>query len=388
MLLIMAIKLIHQDLVRITQSQLLHTAGSSLVSIFIPLLLLNQGLELYQVCLFYVAYALIKILINYPATLVINRHGARIGLSVGYSVSFLFVLLLTAFISTGTLLLLYLMPLAKALQNSFLWNSQHLHISNAMNEARKGQDLATIANLKRVASIFAPMIGGFIAVSFGEVWLAGLAAAVIGLSIIPALKIHDTHTVHKLEYSLRNAPVRDLIANVGFNFHGAVGLMVWPIYLAVFIPNFDDIGIITTISTAFGVIVLQIIGRRGDKGKSHQVLLEGTAAASLAHAGRVLASSNPLTITVVTALYDLAIDYQMNPWVSLYYSHTRRRGINYIMSMEIAGDATYVLLWSLLGVVSYVSHDTTFFNVAFFSAAGFAWLCMLMTRDQFKAKLA
>lgn len=379
-------KIIHPDLVSITISSLIAGLGSGFVVIFIPLLLLNRGLELWQVCGFYVLYAVSKLLINYPVTKLINRYGARVGLISGYSFMAGFMILLTIYLAGGQYWSLLLMPPLMALQDSFIWNSQHLHISRVMNESRKSRDIAMMSNLGRIMGIFSPLIGGGIAILLGPAWLAGFAAIIIMLAIIPVWhldKIAGGHQVSDdLSYSLKHAPARDLVAEFAFSTHTAVGVMVWPIYLAVFVPYFGQIGIIASVATAISVIIVHFIAKRGDKGESFRLLIEGSAGSSAVHIGRILASSNPVTLTVISALYDIALSYQLNPWKSLYYTHARKRGINYIMSMEIAGDLALVFLWSFLGIVSYFYHSNIFFTFAFAFAAVVVWLCLLMSGDK------
>ncbi len=378
-------KFLHSDLVSITVSSLIAGLGSGLVGIFIPLLLLNKGLDLWQVCGFYVLYAVSKLFINYPVTKLINQNGARIGLISGYASMTGFMALLTLYMVSGEQLTLLLMAPLMALQNSFLWNSQHLHISRVMDESRKNRDIAMMANLGRVVGIFSPLIGGGVAILLGPAWLAGVASIIILLAIIPVWQLDKLAGGHKvsenLSYSLKHAPVRDLVAEFAFSSHTTVGVMVWPIYLAVFIPNFGQIGIIASVATAVSVIIVHFMAKRGDKGKSYQLLVEGTAGSSAVHIGRILASSNPVTITIISALYDVALSYQLNPWTSLYYTHTRKKGINYIMSMEIAGDLACVFLWGVLGTIAYFYHNNIFFTFAFAFAAVVVWLCLLMSRD-------
>lgn len=378
-------KLIHADLVSLTLSRLISRFGTGLVVVFIPLLLLARGLKLWQVCAFYICYAIAKLSVNYPSTLLINKYGVRMGIIVGLIATTVFMILLTCYISSASLLLLPFMALAMAIQNSFTWNAEHLHISRVMDMERKGRDLATIESLLRAAGIITPLIGGLIVSFFGQAWLTAIASVLVALAIIPVWHLDKLGGGHiratELKYNLRQAPVRDMIANFGYNAHTLVGIMVWPVYLAIFIPNFRDIGIITTVASLIAVIVLLVAGRRGDKGKSYQVLVEGTAASSAVHIARILASSNPIIITIISACYDVALTYQQNPWTSLYYTHSRKGGINYIMSMEIVGDLAYLSLWSLLGVIAYFVGDTIFFTVAFSFAAVIAWLCLLMRKE-------
>lgn len=367
-------------------SQLIVNAGRSLVGIFLPLLLMNGGLSLWQVCAFYVGYALMKLCVNYPVMKLINRRGARIGLIMAYMMSGLFMTMLTMFSLTGSLIFVGVMTIVMALQNSFQWNSEHLHIARVMDSSRKSRDLAMISNLDRVIGIFVPVIGGVITVAFGPVWLTIVATIVVLIAILPVWNMDKLAGGHQpdanLKYNLRGAPMRDIVANGAFNFHTAVGVMVWPIYLAVFIPNFQTIGVVTSIATAATVIVLHFTAKRSDKGKSFRVLTEGTAMSSIVHLGRVLASSNPVSITIVSSFYKIALAYQGNPWTSLYYAHTKEGGIRYIMSMEIAGDLAYVVLWGGLGTIAYITHSSIFFTVAFIAAAIAAWGCLFIRPEK------
>lgn len=377
--------LVHKNLIGITQSTLLAGIGKELVGVFLPLLLINRGLALWQVCLFYVGYATIKFLINFPVIMLINRKGAKFGLLYGYGTATVYLLLLTAYVSGYSDIAVWFMPGALALMNAFIWSSTHLHISRVMESSRKSRDLAMIKNMERVVGVATPFIGGFIAAQAGEAWLTLVAALAVAAALFPIWhidKIAGGHTqANHISYSLKYAPWRDVLANMSYNFHTSVGIMVWPIYLAVFIPNYQSIGIITTIASAIAVAVLHFVGKRGDQGKTHQVLLEGTGTSSAVHIGRIAASSNPLTITLISAFYDIALSYQQNPWTSIYYHHARKRGINYILSMEIAGDIAYLLLWAPLGLIAYFTQNSSFFNFAFISAAIIVWGCMLITKE-------
>lgn len=385
-------KIIHGDLVGITISKLIASVGRGLVVVFIPLLLLDKGMALWQVCGFYVCYSVCKLLVNYPSALLINQRGARLGLLVGTTAAASFMVVMSVYIAAPSLGLVVVMALLMALQNSFCWNSEHLYISRAMSMERKSRDLATIESCMRIAGIATPALGGLIVVTTSQLWLTIIAAAILFLSLVPIWRIDRLAGGHRrdseLKYSLRSAPTRDTIANFGFNAHTLVGVMVWPMYMAVFISNFSSIGLIATIASLIAVIVLQVVAHRADKGQVYRVLVEGTAGSSVVHVLRVAASSNPVSIAVIAALYDIVLGYQQNPWASLYYAHARKGGINYIMSMEIAGDLAYVVMWGVLGLVAFFVPGTTFFTVAFGLAAVLAWLCLFMRKEHAAAPAA
>ena len=119
-------KIIHKNLVRITLSSLIYTVSGGLVGVFLPLILLGNGLQLWQMCGFYVIYGVFKILLNYPVFLVINRRGPIFGLSAGYAASAAYFVFLSSYIASDNILLLVCASLCMAIMNSFLWNSTSL----------------------------------------------------------------------------------------------------------------------------------------------------------------------------------------------------------------------------------------------------------------------
>jgi hypothetical protein len=164
------------------------------------------------------------------------------------------------------------MAIAMALQNSFTWNAEHLHISRMMDMSRKSRDLVMIESLLRGAGVVTPLIGGLIVATFGQAWLTAIASGSCSHCYIPIWRLdklgsgHETST--NLKHNLRQAPARGMIANFGYNAHTLVGIMVWPIYLAVFIPNFRDIDIITTVASFIAVLILLVAGKQGDDARA------------------------------------------------------------------------------------------------------------------------
>lgn len=89
----------------------------------------------------------------------------------------------------------------------------------------------------------------------------------------------------------------------------------------------------------------------------------------------------PLSIGLVSIIYKSSLAYLGNAWTSTYYAHAKKYGLQYIMSMEIACDFAYLVLWSCLLVVLLLADVNTFFIVAFLIAAMAAWGCLLIAKQ-------
>ncbi len=287
-------KLLDDKLKNITISTTLVQFGGALVAVFIPLLLLQSGLKLADVCLFYIVYAVAKLVINYPAMLITNRWGARASLTLSTLSQAVYLIFLTAVVN-GNLQLVWLVAIFTSFCNAFAWNAYHLHVSRVINKARKGQDIATIESVGIFASSIAPAIAALLSLIFNH-----SAPLIVAIIVVLAANywlrdidsIGDGHKhITNLKYSLRYAPMRDIIANIFHNAQSIIGKEAWAIYLALTLASFQSIAAVTTIAALISAVFLMFIGMRNDKKGTHRVLQEGAVAASVTHLFRLIPAS-------------------------------------------------------------------------------------------------
>ncbi len=378
---------LQRELLNITISFSLYGFASSLVGVFIPLIILQTGAPLAVVAGFYAAYAIIKLVINYPAVMVIRRFGVHVGLACGFLAGALQILATLLYSHSHSLIYLALGAVALALSNAFLWSSQHIYISKMMNRTSKSSSMATMEIMRQVISVAAPLFGGVIATAFGVNWILVVALIIAVTALFPLRGLAALHRVAtanevtpRVKYNLKGAPFRDVVANFSFGIDTSVGVFLWPIYLAVAISTYRGIGTISAISAGAAIVTVWIAGHRGDKGHDRQVLRQGIFGSSAINVLRLFAVT-PLNITLLSAGYRATLAYFQNAWTSTYYMHAGERGINYVMSMEIAGDVSGVFLWGLVFVLSLTVTSGVLFNVCFVLAAVVAWGCLLITKQ-------
>ena len=374
--------IMHKDLVNITVANTLRNFGGALVEVFVPLLLLAHGFTLVDVSGFYLLYAVVKLTINYPAMRITNRFGARPSLIVARLFYIAYLLCLIGIVNNGTTQLIWMMACFLSLTNAFQWNAQHVHVSRVIDMERKGKDIARIDSINLFAASIAPAVSAVLAIVPGSVWPPIFAVASILLSLVWLRNLDTEAGGHvreaSIHYSLRHAPRRDLVANFAYNFHTATGIFIWPMYLALMLPNVGSIGAVTTIGAIGAAVFLLFIGNRNDTVGTARVLREGSLATFIAHMLR-LVPATVTSISVINIVWLLALRYQQNPWTSAYYAHTRERGVNYILSMEIACDVAYVCLFLLVLIIFSTLGYQTGFTILFILAAFVSLLCTRIT---------
>jgi hypothetical protein len=347
--------------------------------------MLEKGATIRLVALYFVTYALIKICINFGAMRYIQKFGASRGLILGFIAGAVQLGFIAAYSANQQAVFLLLSAAALAVTNAFSWNAQHLYLSRALNAASKSGNLATIEIVGKIFNILGPILGALIGIKLGSSWVLGVAMIIIVTTIWPLrnmrrFELSHPMEVHRLRYRLNGAPNKDLVANFSFNIETAVGSMLWPVYLAVAVGGFRSIGFITAFGTLASLVAVRVAGHRGDKGKNRSVLNQGASVSALSHIIRLFAST-PLTIGLVGGLYQASLGYMKNAWTSLYYHHTAKGGINYIVSMEIACDLAYVFLWSLFLGLTFIGTDFAF-NALFILAAVAAFGTRIVSSDR------
>ncbi|MDQ8706966.1 hypothetical protein RCO28_31510 [Streptomyces sp. LHD-70] len=375
---------LHRELRAITASRVLRQASVGLVNVYIPLIMLSRGAQIWQVCAFYLAYSAAKLAVNYPSMLLINRYGVQLGMQAAILFSMLHLASLTVYVSTGGDLPAYAGAVSLALTNSFLWNSEHLHVSRVLAPERKGRDIAVMTILQGAAALFAPLAGGLAMAAGGQVLTLCLAVALAMCAAWPARRLDRIGTGHQpvrvIKYSLWHAPLRDSVANFSFNVNATTFSTVWPVYLALTIGSFATLGWVVFAAELISLALMFVAGRRGD-GKGRRVLLEGSVATGFLNCLRILATT-PMALAGLGGALQAAASYQQTSWTSIYYGHARRNGPNYIMSLEIAGDLANIAVWGALLASFRLFDGTTQQFTAVFVTAGIASLgCLLISKE-------
>ncbi|MEO6761430.1 MAG: hypothetical protein ABI220_03570 [Candidatus Saccharimonadales bacterium] len=376
---------IQHNLIQVGRALNLFRLGNNLAGVFIPLVILKSGGALWEIALFYLVYALVKLCVNYSFMKIIQRRGAHFGLGAGFIFSALQLAAILSYSHYQNIIILILAGILLAFTNAFVWNAQHYYISSNMDPLTKSSSIAAIEIYGRIFDIVSPILGGLIGAKFGAAWLLLASLVCVMSAFVPLRRLKEDFVYQpseKLRYNLKGAPIRDLIANYCFNIETIVGSLAWPIYLAIVIGSYKSIGLITALAAMAAIATTWVAGYQGDSGKDRTVLRQGIAASSVIDLLR-LAATSLLSITVVGAVYRAALAYFQNSWTSIYYGHARNKGAQYIISMEIACDLAYATFWSILLVLTLTSSNThLIFNIVFVIAAIAAWGCLAITRQR------
>jgi hypothetical protein len=372
---------IQRSLLHIAQAQAVYRLSINMVGVFIPFVILKHGGALWMVAGYYLLRSALKLIINFWFVKLIRHYGAHFGLGFGYVFAALQLASVLGFASTSHPIFLIFGAVSLGLADTFGDNSRHMYISQAMEITSRSSSMATMEIMGQTADMIGPLIGAVVGEIFGTNWLLIVALIILGFSIVPLkkmgpmLKFDESTPLH---FGFRGAPVKDLFADFCFVADEAVCLLLWPVYLAVILGNYIDIGTVTVIAGLAAIITVWVAGHRGDKGQDKSVLKQGAAGMSLANVLRI-AALTPFSIAAVNILYQSSQEYTLNALNSTTYSHMKREGLQYYSAMQFVTDIAYTSVWAILFTVLLISNDVkAFFTTAFILAAVSIWGVILI----------
>lgn len=373
---------IQREVTHISTTNNLYRFTNNLIGVFIPLIIIQSGGSLRAIAGFYLIYSGCRLAINLPVMRLIYKRGPHFCTGAGYLCAGIYIGLVLGYSNTHSVALLLTAAFASAVTDALTDNSRHVYMANAIKIDGSGTTIATMEIIGQATDAIGPLIGALIATVLGIDWLLGVALFFMALTIFPLRSMGEVELrrTAKPKFSLKGgAPWRDLLADFSYVSDEAIGIMLWPIYLAVMLGTFSAVGSVSALAAAVTIVVVWVAGRRGDQGKTPLVLREGVAAMSASNIFQLVAKT-PSTIAVASLFYRSSRTYVLNGLNATWYTHANTKGMQYVVSMQIVSDCAYLAVWlALFSVAWFTSGSQTFFVVAFVLAALVVWGTTLIT---------
>lgn len=249
-------------------AHLLNGLGASLVSIFIPIYLLVLGFSVSDVCVFYG----IRFLTLGLFFLVVIQLGKWIGLKhvmlVRVPLAMLYFYLLSSFDGSYYY---GLIALIGGIEGACYWLPIHGLFARYSGK-EVGKSSGILIAIPKIASIIAPLVGGFVAAFLGFNLLFYVAMFIIALSVVPLFLTAEVKLTPKL--SIKKAfhfyKTHRRISMGNFVHYGGLVIetIIWPIFVYMAVQNTVSIGLIGVVSAIANVFLMFSVGKRSDRDHS------------------------------------------------------------------------------------------------------------------------
>ena len=368
-------------------SMTLKSLALSLIAIFIPVFLYQEGYSVAEIGLFYAFHFAFRIAFDIFAGLLTARFGPKHLLSYSYILLVVFLGLLLTLPAYGWPLVL--VALFKALFSSLFFVAYHIDFSKIHSIKKGGSELSIMNILVRSAAAAGPFVGGLVATIFSVGVTIGLALILVLLAIWPLMLSKETLRKQK-KLDLKSFSFRDNLPNVSsytsLVIARQVGLTIWPLYISIFIFTDDvyaKVGLVTSISIAVTLLVTRIYGKIIDSNSGRLLLNASSVFSSFIHLVRSSIGSLG-GVAMINMTSELADTGTLLSFTKGFYDEadSAKDRIAYISIMEAGMEVSRAIFWLLITWAVILYGDKTALTSSFYAASAAALLVMT---QKFKA---
>jgi len=279
-----------------------------LVNIFVPIYIYKVTGSLAVVFLFSGLSRLFISLILIPSAKFISKVGPDISMVLSSISRAVFLALLMFSPPNSTLF--WLATVFNGLAIPFYWLPYHTAFAFESSGDGLTEELAQIAGLTRVASAFAPLIGGVISQLFGFSALFPIGVILLITSNLPVFLDEykeklPVSNIFDLGEDLFDSDDSSFFVAMFFNgVRMTMDTIFWPLFLFISVSTFERVGGVTTMTLLISLLFLNYAGKHIRKFK-RKSLIFGNTTRSVLWFSRVLLTT-PFFVITSDILYKLA----------------------------------------------------------------------------------
>ncbi len=284
-----------------------HMLGNSMIAIYIPILMLQQGFELKAVLFFYVIFHLINTPSNLLAGYLVSWLGARktIMLATLCQIGFF---VLYASISPGVFISIVFLGVLAALYDALYYTAfLYLFMKSTVNIENSGKNTGILYAIIRSAALVGPFIGSAILLlGGGQVWVIACVIVSFIISLIPLCYTSlENGTRGKMESVWKFIQKPDVLSNhvsLGlFKIHEAIANVLWPVFIFIYFGTLESVAFLAILVPIVGLVASFLSGRIHKRWRSHAIAL-GALLVAFVWIGRIgIESSTWYYLSVVLA---------------------------------------------------------------------------------------
>ena len=363
----------------------LHTLARSLVSIFVPILLLQTGYSLGETMAYYLLYNAIDVPLNFLAGRLVRRHGARavLILSTVATIAFFAVL---GILPPGDWPMLALLALLAALYDTLFWVS---HIYLFIETGREGLDTARAAGalegVRKIAGVLGPVAGALVLSAGGKLPLVATSIFVFALSIVPLFRLRHVNDVPQEEpttfrkFFSDPRERRDYLTMALYGIHADVDSVLWPLFIFGVFGSLGAVAAVPVIVAVTTILFSYAAGRLTRRYRTAMLTVGGflIALVWLLRLTDQAPSFHYVTIFLV-GLFSLLISIPLDGSIA-----ARGLAVGPLAAATYRNAASMVLHVALFAVLALL---VGVFKVSFVFAAGSLFLLIAINTVFFRAK--
>ena len=268
---------------KVLQMMSLNGFAMAFVSVFIPVYLLKLGYSFQMVMLWMIIHHATLLVCAFITIYASNRIG------LVHSLHIRFVLLLASFLLLTFSLkdspfLFYIIPILTGAESAFYWIPLNILFIRNTKADNMGKSMSKFFVIPKALSMLSPIIGAFIAVKFGFMWLFVIAMILLLFTFVPVLPLRSEKTnfifswesVREIYRRNKKFFIPEIIDNLAEDT-----MALWSIFIYLQLASTLQVGIIGTITSVASLFFTLTIGKLTDNWNKHKLIRIGAVLVSV-----------------------------------------------------------------------------------------------------------
>lgn len=273
--------------------------ATSLVSIFIPLYILELGFPAIYAITFYIVYNAVMLVSIYPLAILASKIGYK-HISLISAIPWLAFYLYLRTVENPVSL--HLSALIGGLGFAMYWIGMNPEVAKSTDEEKTDQESGLFLSMPSLADIVSPFIGGLIlaALSFSSLFL--ITAALVTASFTPFLfsKEHFEGMNISFRSLFSRKYLNDFMSYFFEGFQSIGHVVIWPLYIAIIIGGSLNIGGVGSLLALGAAISSIFVGKLSENYGRNQILFYGPSC--LAFVAITMALTGSIMVALIVSL--------------------------------------------------------------------------------------
>ncbi len=254
----------NRELDELYLSVFLRNIAGSLINIFVPIYLLQSGLVLSQVALFYLVHIVTQTIFFPIGAYLSQKIGVKKTMALGILAQVFFYLSLY-FLDPSY----YLLPaLIFTLAGVLYWPAYHIEFAQSMDARQEAKEVSFMHVISLAAVMLGPFIGGLLILGSSFFVVFSVVSLLMILATVPLVFTKDTKCKSGFSYkNILRGNKKNAISHFGEGLDSYAGMILWPLFIYLSLLNVVSLGGIVSFASVILMLYLLWLGPKVDGNK-------------------------------------------------------------------------------------------------------------------------
>lgn len=254
----------NKELDELYLSVFLRYLAESMISIFVPIFLLEIGYDFMHIMLYYIVYYSTTSTLFPFCMIASSKIGLKKMMALGSIVLIIFYLLLN---KTTEGLSIYVPAFVLGIAISLYYSGYHIEFTRASRGGNEGKKVSILKIIIRLTAMIGPILGSLVILnhSFGLLFI--IVSTILFFSILPLFFTKDIRV--RSDISTKKILSGDSPQKAfAYQSNGALNIVagiLWPIFIFLTLKSVVSLGVIVSVTSLLLMFIISFIGRATDK---------------------------------------------------------------------------------------------------------------------------